>query len=834
MNDIFLKNYKYFKNFINMLSNYYKNEEEKLFFKVLSDDFLNDKYGLISKLKNEINASFFKQTILYKIFSNSLDQDKNLKKDLIFPVGINLSQYEAVKNIYKNSFSIIQGPPGTGKTQTIINILFNILLENKNKTVAVVSNNNEAVKNIYDKLKEMKLDFLCTFAGNSDNINKSKNKFLDSWEILKNNYINNIKINSLSEINIAENINLLKDFNELNILKNEEQKQKKEFNNLLYFLQSLNMDISKITYSKKIKKILNENKIQKLKLVKNKIFKKEKISFFQRFFLKISFKIKVKNLNELGQTHLNEWFNYKLAELNLKKTINSIYQLQNKLNDQNYDDIIKNIKKISMNKLNQKIKDRFENIKIKQNLIVELNNKEKIQSLSSYIFNYAPFLLSTITSIGTYSNLSYKTVDYLIIDEASQATFLSCLPAMARARNIIIVGDLKQLKQIDDENFKRIDKKLLESQIQPHNKELLISNNNPINAISSLFGNRVPNVILQEHYRCHPDIINFCNEIYYENKLIPMTYNLYPDNYEAMSVIEVESNSGAIRQNRSWVSESEAHIVSNLLEQENKYNYNDIGVISPYAEQSKKIKNLILSIAKDIEINTVHKFQGRDKKKIIYCITQDKVSNLEFSANSNLVNVAVSRAKDELVVVVNKRICETNKNNDITRLINYINVLYKGKTFFKQTIGVFAALSSSNYEIETQEKKFNGFIGETSEYIFSKILDKLINQIIDIKYIKHYNLKLVVKNQEGFNDREKQFINHPWSHLDFLIFNKISKKPIIAIEVDGQQHNKSIQLWRDKVKDKALEKNGIKIYRIKTISINGEDKIINELKNLIV
>ena len=180
MNAIFFKNYKYFKNFINMLSNHYKNEEEKLFFKVLSDDFLNDKYGLISKLKNEINASFFKQTILYKIFSNSLNQNKNLKKDLIFPVGINLSQYEAVKNIYKNSFSIIQGPPGTGKTQTIINILLNILLENKNKTVAVVSNNNEAIKNIYDKLKEMKLDFLCTFAGNSDNIIKSKKKFLDS------------------------------------------------------------------------------------------------------------------------------------------------------------------------------------------------------------------------------------------------------------------------------------------------------------------------------------------------------------------------------------------------------------------------------------------------------------------------------------------------------------------------------------------------------------------------------------------------------------------------------------------------------------------------------
>ncbi|WP_348735405.1 AAA domain-containing protein [Spiroplasma endosymbiont of Ammophila pubescens] len=589
-----------------------------------------------------------------------------------------------------------------------------------------------------------------------------------------------------------------------------------------------------MTYSKKIQKILNQNNIQKLKLIKKKIFKKEKISFFQSIFLKRNFKIKIKTLNSLGQTHLNEWFNYKLSELELRITTSSISHLQNKFNDQSYDDVIKYIKKASMNKLNQKIKDRFENIKITQSLIADLNNKEKFQSLSSYIFYYAPFLLSTITSIGTYSNLSYKTIDYLIIDEASQATFLSCLPVMARARNIIIVGDLKQLEQIDDENFKRIDKKLLKNQIQPYNKELLIINNNLINAISSLFAGQVSNVILQEHYRCHPDIINFCNEVYYDNKLIPMTYKLYPDNYKAMSIIEVESNAGAIRQNRSWISESEAYMVYNLLKQEDKYKYNDIGVISPYAEQSKKIKNLSLSISTSVEIDTVHKFQGRDKKKIIYCTTQDKVSNLEFSSKANSVNVAVSRDKYELVVVVNKRISETNKSNDITRLVNYINVLYKGETVFKHRLWVFATLSSSNYEIETQQKEFNGFIGQTSEYIFSKLLDQLVNQIIDIEYIMFYNLKLVIKNQDGFNNREKQFINHPWAHLDFLIFNKISKKPIIAIEVDGQQHNNSIQAWRDQVKDRALEQNGIKIYRIKTISLDNEEKIINEIKSLII
>lgn len=42
----------------------------------------------------------------------------------------------------ENQISVIQGPPGTGKTQTILNIIANILMQGK--TVQIVSNNNSA------------------------------------------------------------------------------------------------------------------------------------------------------------------------------------------------------------------------------------------------------------------------------------------------------------------------------------------------------------------------------------------------------------------------------------------------------------------------------------------------------------------------------------------------------------------------------------------------------------------------------------------------------------------------------------------------------------------
>ena len=48
----------------------------------------------------------------------------------------------------ENQISVIQGPPGTGKTQTILNIIANILIQGK--TVQVVSNNNSATENVFE------------------------------------------------------------------------------------------------------------------------------------------------------------------------------------------------------------------------------------------------------------------------------------------------------------------------------------------------------------------------------------------------------------------------------------------------------------------------------------------------------------------------------------------------------------------------------------------------------------------------------------------------------------------------------------------------------------
>ena len=86
---------------------------------------------------------------------------------LIYPFGLNESQYQAVERAFSAQVSVIEGPPGTGKTQTILNILANILL--RGQTVAVLSNNNAAVANVYEKLEKCGLGYLVAKLGNKDN-----------------------------------------------------------------------------------------------------------------------------------------------------------------------------------------------------------------------------------------------------------------------------------------------------------------------------------------------------------------------------------------------------------------------------------------------------------------------------------------------------------------------------------------------------------------------------------------------------------------------------------------------------------------------------------------
>ena len=142
---------------------------------------LLDYYKLISKkiglhandgtniLYNQLNKISFvdKNTVLARYIEPQKIYVKSPKDTVIFPFGCNLSQMTAVSNAVANKISIIEGPPGTGKTQTILNIIANALINGKN--VAVVSNNNSATDNVFEKLQKYGFDYIAAQLGSSSN-----------------------------------------------------------------------------------------------------------------------------------------------------------------------------------------------------------------------------------------------------------------------------------------------------------------------------------------------------------------------------------------------------------------------------------------------------------------------------------------------------------------------------------------------------------------------------------------------------------------------------------------------------------------------------------------
>ncbi len=80
----------------------------------------------------------------------------------IFPFRCNLSQRAAVEKALTCSISVIEGPPGTGKTETILNLIANIVAVRK-MTVGIVSFGNAAVDNVRDKLDELGFGYVVIF-----------------------------------------------------------------------------------------------------------------------------------------------------------------------------------------------------------------------------------------------------------------------------------------------------------------------------------------------------------------------------------------------------------------------------------------------------------------------------------------------------------------------------------------------------------------------------------------------------------------------------------------------------------------------------------------------
>lgn len=122
------------------------------------------------------------------------------------------------------------------------------------------------------------------------------------------------------------------------------------------------------------------------------------------------------------------------------------------------------------------------------------------------------------------------------MDEASQVDIATGALALSCAQNAIIVGDTKQLPNVVTADVK--DKAEAIFDTYKIDDGYRYTNSFLQSVLNIMPG--VAQTMLREHYRCHPKIINFCNQKFYNGELIIMT----ADNGEEDVLSVVKANIG--------------------------------------------------------------------------------------------------------------------------------------------------------------------------------------------------------------------------------------------------------------------------------------------------
>lgn len=703
----------------------------------------------------------------------------------IFPFGCNRSQYKAVRNALENRISVIQGPPGTGKTQTILNILANLLLDGK--TMEIVSNNNSAVENIKEKLEATGLEFLCAQLGRVSNkkafVDGQKGIFpdMESW-----------KLESAKSI------------------QHEAVSLSRELQELYECQEKLAICSEKLAeYKRQVERFPKKNVSQK----------NWRTEILEKYFLLTNYEIEHKH-------RLSWWTRLRLRFLRLPYTNEAPDNLLFLLITAKIDALENQCKKYRNFVKDADVKnERLRNLSmliLKDHLYRQYyaNKERKVFSIDEIYLKTREFLqeypivLSTTFSATSNINQAYK-FDYLIMDEASQVDIAAGALALSCAKNAVIVGDLKQLPNVVDTKTDEIVSAIFAKYSIA--EAYRFSTNSFLSSICSLYP-KIPQTLLREHYRCDPLIIGFCSKQFYNGELIPMKKS--EAEFAPIRVVKTAKGNHA----RGTVNIRQVETITQEILPALEEYFTDIGIIAPYNNQVNAIHAALQITGRNYVSATVHKFQGREDDAIVLSTVDNQIQ--EFTDDPHLLNVAVSRAKKQFTLVVS---ADEQPDSNIRDLIDYIEY-YQGKSDQSEISSIFDLL----YEDYTQEllnfykthKKVSEYDSENLAYWAIRDVIKE-NGLTHLGILMHYPLRHLVTAASNLTQEQRAYASRSWTHVDFLIYDVVTHKAKLAIEVDGTQYHKknSNQEMRDAMKDSILASIGLPLLRLSTAGSQEKERI---------
>lgn len=642
--------------------------------------------GLIClPLGKQDNMLDFKQFLYEQFipFLQKIQNDENLKNNI-----------EKTKKHYENKCNEIEEFEQIVKSLPIIenspNYFYGINISERNAIEQINEKfleEKQQNEEILNKIEEEKRNLI--------NQKEEQNKKLKKFRRNINEKENEIK---KYEKEIA---NAKADINELESKKNSFERISKNFITKIVNCKKYNQ-YKKIDFAREIILLKEQNKtryksqngyikeIEKLKNGKNEVdFKIEEI----KRNIKIN-EEKIKNVNrklqemnvicEFNKKDKKLYWNYKnMVDLYGNSTLNTLnqelFELAIKLNEafilKNSEVIIENLK-LFMQEDNKSVYpcQKFYD----SSNIYDEENKYTIKNIWNILFLCFPVITTTLDSFSKkYFHLFPEYIDLLLIDEAGQIPPHNAVSALYRAQKAVIVGDVNQIPPI----YNNVTNKF--EQHQKNIKEVFDKIKVDENSIQTIANRNTDilsnskNIMLTDHYRCERNIINFSTENVYENRL---NMHVKDDMNKPFSNNMIAFDIRGKKEKNENLNKAEIEACIETIKYINK-NHNEkdlptIAIITPFKNQKEELeKRLKQEKLINIQVGTVHAFQGQERDYIIFSPVIDSIAqkfNVNFIGQKcNMLNVAVTRAKKQFIFIGNLSVA-LSTGNYLFKLIKYI------------------------------------------------------------------------------------------------------------------------------------------------------------------
>ncbi|HEX7659416.1 MAG TPA: AAA domain-containing protein [Pseudonocardiaceae bacterium] len=742
----------------------------------------------------------------------------------LFPFSSNLSQREAVRKALRYPISVIEGPPGTGKTQTILNLLVT-LVAIPGASVGVVSLSNTAVDNVYEKMTREGFGYVIARLGNKEKCDQFFKAQVD-----RNPEVEALLANSGRQTEsvweIADAVARL-DRRLARLQERERRLARLRQESDAYHLEREHL--ARLLDRQQVPELQNDLPLLRrpsrriLDYLAETESPREHTTRFTRWLANVRRYARYGPLAEIDPgdsdtvIRLHEaYYDQKIGELDQE-----IGALERALRTAGFTELLEEHHSLSVQALRAGLRQRYKRLGRRT-----YDWQTYRSPINRFLTDY-PVILSTCHSLGRNLGRDYL-LDYLVIDESSQVDLLTACIALAYCRNVVVVGDPKQIGHIADDAA--ADAASCPAPEYDYRKHSLLS------SLSELYGDRLPRTMLREHYRCDPEIIGFCNEKFYDGELIPLTRST-PGSDPLVVVPTVEGNHmrehlGGGRSNQREIDVITQEVIPRYCAGIAR---EDIGVTTPYRRQADKLANIIDHIFDDgIEADTVHKYQGREKKVVIMTTVLGDTwrgrTGIPFVDDPHLVNVAVSRAVEKFVLVTNHEMLPTSHN--LRDLMGYIAYHHPDQEVVEsEVVSVFDLLYQ---DYSARLRPFAARLLHKMRYRSEDIIWTLLREILaeeryaGLRAVDHVLLQTLLPNLTGLTPAQEAFVRHR-SSVDIVVFNGVTRKPLQAIEVDGFKYheNNPKQRERDTLKDDICADHGLPLLRLSTTG-SDEGRLIRE------